>query len=190
MTASILGDAVHFHHNAEAAYSWSERDKPHLILSNSGRDRYNVIGVYCVQTQEFLFIQTPENIQRSTVVELLTALRERHPAPAKVYVILDNARYHHAQDVTAYREASGISLVFLPTYSPNLNVIERLWKLMRKKVFKDRYHATFEHFVAAIKAFLGHLDQYAAERGALLTDNFELLTPAWTAPASPANSQI
>jgi transposase len=117
-------------------------------------------------------------------------LRKRHSAPAKVYVILDNARYHHAKDVTAYCEASGITPVFLPTYSPNLNVIERLWKFIRKKVLKDRYHATFEQFVAAIKAFLGHLDQYAAELATLLTDNFELLTPAWTAPASPANSQI
>lgn len=185
-----FGDAVHFHHNAEAAYSWSERGRPHIILTNSGRARYNVIGVYCVQTQEFLFIQTPDNIHRGTVVELLAALRERHPTPAQVYVILDNARYHHAKDVTAYCEVSGITLVFLPSYSPNLNVIERLWKFMRKKVLKDRYHATFEQFVAAIREFFDHLDRYAEELATLLTDNFEILPAAWSDRAQAANSQI
>lgn len=185
-----FGDAIHLIHNAEAAYSWSERGKPHIILTNSGRARYNVIGVYCVQTQESFFIQTPENINRDTVIELLRVLRERHPASAKVYVILDNARYHHAKDVMAYCEASGVTLVFLPPYSPNLNVIERLWKFLRKKVLKDCYYATFDRFVAAIKDFFDHLERYAEELAALLKDNFEILPPTWTASTQVTNSQI
>jgi len=185
-----FGDAVHFVHNAEAAYSWSERGKPPIILANSGRARYNVIGVYCVQTQEFLFIQTPDNVNRNTLIELLAALREHHPSPAQIYVILDNARYNHAKEVTAHCETSGVTLVFLPTYSPNLNVIERLWKFARKQVLKDHYYPTFKEFVKAIKAFFDHLDQYAQELATLLTDNFEILSPTWTAPVSTANSQI
>ena len=186
-----FGDAAHFVHNAEAAYSWSERGHPHIILTNTGRDRYNVIGVYCVQTQEFLFIQTPDNINRNTVIELLTALRARHPQPAQVYVVLDNARYQHAKDVTRYCETAQVHLVFLPAYSPNLNAIERLWKLARKTLFKDHYYATFDQFVQAIRAFFDHLEQYAKELRTLVSDNFEILAPAWAgALALPANSQI
>ena len=94
-----------------------------------------MIGVYCVQTHESFFIQTPDNINSATVIELLKVLQENHLVSAKIYVILDNARSHHAKDVDSYCELSNIVIVFLPTYSPNLNVIERLWKFLRKKVF-------------------------------------------------------
>jgi len=185
-----FGDAAHFVHNAEATYSWSERGQPHIILANTGRDRYNVIGVYCVQTQEFLFIQTSDNINRNTVIELLTALRSRHPQPAQVFVILDNARYQHAKDVAGYCETAEVQLVFLPTYSPNLNAIERLWKLARKTLFKDHYYATFDQFVQAIREFFDHLERYAKELRTLVTDHFEILDPAWAGLMVPlAKSQ-
>ena len=185
-----FGDAAHFRHNAETTYSWSEVGKPNIIPTNSGRVHYNVIGVYCAQTHESFFIQTPDNINSATVIELLKIIQKNHPASAKVYVILDNARHHHAMNVKAYCESAGITLVFLPTYSPNLNVIERLWKLMRKKVFKDHYYATLDQFVAAIKDFLAHLERYMDELTTLMTDNFEIIPSAWIKSVPIANSQI
>lgn len=185
-----FGDAAHFRHNAETTYSWSEIGEPHIIPTNSGRTHHNVIGVYCAQTHESFFIQTPDNINSAKVIELLKMLREHHPASAKVYVILDNARHHHARDVKAYCESSGIDLVFLPTYSPNLNVIERLWKLVRKKVLKDRYYATLDLFVAAIRDLLEHLERYIDELVTLMTDDFEIIPSAWLNQVPVANSQI
>lgn len=182
-----FADAAHFVHNAEAGYAWSERGKPHIILANSGRSRYNVIGVYCVQTQDFVCIHTPDNINGDTVKDLMTALRQRHPA-GHLYVILDNVRYQHRSDVAEHCQAAGITLVFLPTYSPNLNAIERFWKFLRKKVFKDRYYANVKEFVAAIKEFLQNLANNLDELASLVTDNFEIVPTAWTR-ARPADSQ-
>jgi transposase len=185
-----FGDAAHFRHNAETTYSWSEVGNPHVIPTNSGRTPHNVIGVYCIQTHESFFIQTPDNINSATVIELLKGLQEKHPSPAKIYVILDNARSHHAKDVSLYCASSNIILVFLPTYSPNLNVIERLWKFLRKKVFKDHYYATLDQFVSAIKDFLAHLERYMDELVTLMTDNFEIIPSAWFNSEPVANSQI
>jgi len=178
-----FGDAAHFIHNAEAGYSWSLRGKPHYIPANSGRSRYNVLGVYCVQTQEFLFIPTTDNINRSKVMELLTALRDRHPAPARLYLILDNARYNHAQEVTTHCQQTGITRIFLPSYSPNLNVIERLWQCLREEVLQDHYYATFAQFVAAIRNFLESLGRRLPELATRLTDHFEELPSGWQVAA-------
>lgn len=183
-----FGDAAHFVHNAEAGYAWSERGKPHIILANSGRARHNVIALYCVQTQELVYLDTPENITGDTVKALMTALRERH-ADGRLYVILDNARYQHNKQVLAHCEELGVTVLFLPTYSPNLNAIERFWKFLRKKVLKDHYYATFSEFVTALKEFLTHVGNYLEELASLVTDNFEIVPAGWTASARPANSQ-
>lgn len=179
-----FGDAVHVKHNAEAGYAWSPIGEPHLIPTNSGRQRYNVLGVYCTQTHEHLFILTGENINQDTVIELLQRLRAKHPGDGKIYLVLDNASYNKALRVRAQAQASQIVLKFQPPYSPNLNLIERLWKFMRKKFCKDKYRGTFNEFREKLDAFFANLDQYRTELASLLAENFELVPTVWEAPAS------
>jgi len=179
-----FGDAVHVKHNAEAGYAWSPIGEPHLIPTNSGRQRYNVLGVYCTQTHEHLFILTEENINQDTIIELLQRLRAKHPGEGKIYLVLDNARYNKAWRVRAQAQVSRITLKFLPPYSPNLNLIERLWKFMRKKFCKDKYRGTFAEFCSRLDTFFADLDQYRTELANLLTENFELVPSVWEAPAS------
>jgi len=178
-----FGDAVHVKHNAEAGYAWSLVGEPHPIPTNSGRQRYNVLGVYCTQTHEHLFILTEENINQHTVVRLLHQLRDKHPGDGQIYLVLDNASYNKAHRVRDEAQALRITLKFQPPYSPNLNLIERLWKFMRKKFCKDRYRGTFAEFRARLDAFFASLDQYRAELTSLLTENFELVPSQWQAPA-------
>jgi transposase len=177
-----FGDAVHFKHNAEAGFAWSEVALPHQIPANSGRQRYNVLGAYCIQTHDHLFILTPDNINQEKLVEFLGLLRAKHPNQGQIYLILDNARYHHAQTVQAAARQQRIRLEYLPPYSPNLNPIERLWKFVRKKFFKDRYRDTFAKFCAQLQNFFANLDQYRDELTTLLTENFELLPGGWQPP--------
>ena len=184
-----FGDAAYLVHNAAVGWAWSECGHPHSIAANSGRSRYNVRGVYCVQTQEFLFIQTTENVNKQTVLDLLEKLRQVHPEPARIYLILDNARAHRAQEVADYCAQAGITRFFLPTYSPNLNVIERFWKYLRAEVFQDHYYATFTDFVAAIKHFLEHLKEHRAKLTTLLIDHFESLPAGWKPEPAKAKSQ-
>ena len=88
-----FGDAAHVKHNAEAGYAWSAVGEPHIIPTNSGRQRYNVLGAYCTQTHEHLFILTEDNINQDTVIDLLQQLRVQHPRGARIYLVLDNASY-------------------------------------------------------------------------------------------------
>ena len=177
-----FGDGVHFKHNAEAGYAWSEVGEPHLIPANTGRQRYNVLGAYCLQTHEHLFMLTPDNINQDKLAEFLVFLRAKHPDQGQIYLILDNARYNHAQTVQAAARQQRIRPEYLPPYSPNLNPIERLWKFVRKKFFKDRYRDTFAKFCAQLEEFFANLDQYRNELTTLLTENFELLPEGWQLP--------
>lgn len=178
----FFGDAAHVKHNAEAGYSWSAIAEPHLTPTNSGRQRYNVLGVYCTQTHEHLFILTEDNINQETMIDLLQQLRAKHPPQAKIYLVLDNASYNKAIRVREQAEASQIVLKFQPPYSPNLNLIERLWKFMRKKFCKDKYRSTFAQFESQLDGFFARLDEYRNELSTLLTENFELLPSVWQAP--------
>lgn len=63
---------------------------------------------------------------------------------------MDNARYQRFNKVTEHAAKLGIDILFLPPYSPNLNLIERLWKFIKKKRLYNRYHETFCHFKEAI----------------------------------------
>lgn len=177
-----FGDAMHLKHNAEVGYAWSLVGEPHLIPSNSGRQRINILGAYCTQTHEHVFIITDENINQDKIIELLIELRAKQGENGKIYLVLDNARYNHAKRVKAQAEESKVTLKYQPPYSPNLNLIERLWKFVRKKFNKDKYRATFAIFVSSLREFLANLDQYRADLVTLLREKFETLPEGWQKP--------
>jgi transposase len=178
----FFGDAVHVKHNAEAGFAWSPVGEPHIIPTNSGRKRYNVLGAYCTQTHEHVFILTEDNINQDTVIDLLQRLEDKRPAGAKTYLVLDNASYNKAIRVREQAEASQIVLKFQPPYSPNLNLIERLWKFMRKRFCKDKYRSTFTKFKTQLDDFFADLGGYRNELATLLTEKFELVPSVWQAP--------
>ena len=177
-----FSDGVHLKHNAEAGYAWSLIGEPHLIPTNSGRQRYNILGAYCTQTHEHLFILTEDNLNQETMIELLWRLRAKHPGCGEIYVVLDNVSYNRAIRVAATSLLYQITLKFLPPYSPNLNLIERLWKLMREKFCQDKYRATFAQFRTELETFFANLDQYRSQLVTLLTEKFELIPAVWQAP--------
>ena len=178
----FFGDAVHVKHNAEAGYAWNAVGEPHIIPTNSGRKRYNVLGAYCTQTHEHVFILTEDNINQDTVIELLQKLQDLCPEGAKTYLVLDNASYNKAIRVREQAKASQITLKFQPPYSPNLNLIERLWKFMRKKFCKDKYRSTFAKFKAQLDDFFAGLGKHRNELATLLAEKFELIPSLWHAP--------
>ena len=103
--------------------------------------------------------------------------KEYNDLSKTIYIFLDNAKYNHNNEVKKAAKKLNIKLEFLPPYSPNLNLIERLWKLLKKKVRKDKYYNTFEKFKNAICEFFKNIDQYKAELDSLLTLNFEIIQP-------------
>jgi transposase len=145
-----------------------------LVGVGGGRKRLNILGAYCPDDQEYLDLRvTRDNINGQQFVNLLRLLRASHPEATKFILYLDNARYYHAPVVKEWlARHPEFHLEPLPAYSPNLNLIERLWKLLRKEAF-TRWHKTFEAMEAAVSAVLDHLEDYRAQLTTLMTEKFQ-----------------
>jgi transposase len=170
-------DATHPTHNVRISYVWTKKGRRRHLRSNSGRKRYNILGAYCPLDQEYLDIRGTDNVNGQTLQKLIDKIRARHPEAQRIILILDNARYNHAKIVRAHIEQTHVELMHLPSYSPNLNLIERLWRFLKDKVMTT-YHETFEKFVDEIDKVLDNLEEYTDELATLMTENFEILACA------------
>jgi len=93
--------------------------------------------------------------------------------------VLDNARYQHCALVMDLAKTLNIHLEFLPAYSPNLNLIERLWKFIKKQVLYGKYYGTFQDFHGAINGCLAKIPTEHREKlNSLMTPNFQTFNPA------------
>src|SRR3954452_7906928 len=147
----------------------------HVGVGN-GRKRLNIIGAYCPDDHDYVDLRlTKENITGEQFVKLLEKLRAKHPGTEKFILYLDNARYYSKPCVkewlAAHRE---FRLVPLPAYSPNLNLIERLWKFLRKKAL-SRWHETFEEMQGAVAEVLDRLGDYRDELATPMTERFAIV---------------
>ena len=113
----------------------------------------------------------------AAVMLAVSKLRAANPCK-RLLVVLDNVRYPRARFVQALAQRLRIRLLFLPPYSPNLNLIERFWKFLRKKVTRNTYYATFADFRAAIQRLLANIGTYMDELTTLMTENFQLVGKA------------
>lgn len=164
-------DAAHFVLGAFLGMIWCFSRV--FLKTAAGRQRYSVLGAVDSHSKELITIRTTGNINAEVVIELLDAIRLRHPGIA-ITLVLDNARYQHCSVVKGRASTLGIELLFLPAYSPNLNLIERLWKLVKKRCLTNRYYADFSAFRQAIDACLDRLASTAtAELHSLLSLNFQ-----------------
>jgi transposase len=166
-------DAVHPEHNAMAAYGWLKRGEKREIRTNSGRERLNLHGAINAETLEVTVIES-ESINDDSTIQLLNILENKYAIAATIFVILDNARYHYSRKVQKFLSSSKIKLVFLPSYSPNLNLIERLWKFFKKKVLYNTYYPGIDEFRQACIKFFKHIEQYNNELVSIMNAEFEL----------------
>lgn len=107
------------------------------------------------------------------LIAFLKQLKEQY-GDKPIAIVLDNARYQHCFVVTAFAKSLGIHLLFLPPYSPNLNIIERLWKFTKKQILNARYYDAPPKFHQAINNFFENINQdHNTELQKLLTLNFQ-----------------
>jgi transposase len=95
---------------------------------------------------------------------------------ARGLIMLDNASYNHADPVTRATAELRIQLLYLPTYSPNLNLIERFWRFLKRKIARNRYYTTFAEFRIAVQNVLNNFVAYRDDLTALMTEHFQLFT--------------
>jgi len=159
-------------HLDENTYLDSNAIRHHKELkSNCGRKRVNINGAVDIDTLETVTDFT-KSVNSQSTIRLLKKLEAKHPDAKKIHLIVDNATYYKSKLVKEWLKTSRIKLHFLPGYSPNLNLIERLWKFFKKKILYNEYYETYEEFLAACKNFFRCRTKYRDELRSLLTENF------------------
>lgn len=169
--AVFFVDAAHFVHRAYLGFVWCFTRI--FIPSPSGRKRFNVLGAINAVTKEVVTVTNESYINAGSVVELLVALVDLG-LEIPITIVLDNARYQKCPFVKDVAYFLGIELLYLPSYSPHLNLIERLWKFVRNDCLYSTYYEDFESFKAAISGCLEKANtDHKAKLESLLSWNFQ-----------------
>jgi transposase len=145
-----------------------------FVRAASGRKRYNVLGALDAVTHRLIRVTNFDYINAESVCALLHAVAEA-AVGSPITLVLDNARYQKCALVQGVAESLGIELLYLPGYSPNLNLIERLWRFVRKESLNSTYYEAFEQFTTAIDQCLDGLPTvHKSEMETLLTHEFQM----------------
>jgi transposase len=138
-----------------------------------GRQRLNVLGAGDAVARRLIAVTNTTVVNTETMCEWLRKIAGSGLS-GPITLVLDNARYQRNAIVEALAKELGIRRLFLPSYSPKLNLIERLWKFIKRRALDGRYHPTFAEFQAAIQEVLDGLSTtYAEDLKTLMTLNFQ-----------------
>ena len=169
-------DGMHPSYTGHPAYGWIKKGTDRELRSNHGRANVNINGALSWPDRAVVHLEA-EKITSEAMIALFERLVARHPTAPAINVVLDNASYNRSAAVRAWlaRDGCRIRLVFLPAYAPNLNLIERLWLLLKKTILWNEYYPTFAAFKAAISGFFDNLATHRDKLEALITDNFRFI---------------
>lgn len=144
------------------------------IRAASGRKRYNVLGALHAVSHRLIQVSNHGYINAESVCLLLRAVADAAVPGIPVTLVLDNARYQKCALVEDLAKQLGIELLYLPSYSPNLNLIERVWRFVKAECLRSTYYASYEEFTAAIQGCLDNLPtKHKEAMNSLLTHNFQ-----------------
>ena len=172
-------DAMHPTQATKVSCGWIKKgiDKP--IETTGSRTRLNLLGAIDLKNLAAAHVRRYEKVNSDTIQQFFTELRGNDTTNQRIHIILDGAGYHRAKTVKDKAEALNIELHYLPPYSPNLNPIERLWKVMNEHVRNNRYFSTAKEFREAIdNFFINTLPTLASTLGSRINDHFQVLIPA------------
>ena len=142
-------DEVHFQRHSSLIRMWALKGQQPRVLSPSVRHKVGFFGALNLKTG-CLLTQEASTFNGKTFGDFMHFLIER--TPGKIYLILDNAKWHRARDLKDFFEANRDRLVriFLPPYSPELNPIERVWRITRRQVTHNRYFSSLDDLRIAL----------------------------------------
>ncbi|MGL0930528.1 IS630 family transposase [Vibrio vulnificus] len=176
----LFMDAVHPTQSTKLSYGWIRKGQDKVIETTGSRTRLNIIGALPLQNIGATVTDTYDTINSESIVRFFWKLKKEHyPLEQKVHLVLDGAAYHQSEMVRNAAKVLNIELHYLPPYSPNLNPIERLWKVMNEYTRNNIYFSSKTEFTTAINEFFNvTLPEVAGSLVSRITDNFQILKPA------------
>src|SRR4030042_1067816 len=155
--AAYFGDGSGLVHNVKAEYGWIRKGKDKIIKTNTGRQKMNINGVYNPVTNETICIEQEGTcaVNQESNIKLVDKIKYLHPELTKIYLFMDNAKSNkgklfkeHIKNLNDLK----VEIIYLPAYSPNLNLIERLWKYSKKELL-SKYYDKFMDFKGRVIDF-------------------------------------
>lgn len=167
-------DAVHPEHQTKMAYGWIKKGQRKLMPTTPTQKRVHYLGAVNLVGHRVIY-EEYDTVNGLGVIDFLKIVRKSHATGERIHMIMDNVSYQKSKEVKAIAENLTIELHYLPPYSPNLNPIERLWKIMHEQVTYNQYYQKFREFREAIKHFFRHVGKKKKLLRSRLTDNFQIL---------------
>jgi transposase len=151
----LFGDGVHPTMATKVTHGWIRKGMRKPIATTASRTRMNLMGALDLETMR-LSVKSMETLNSTTMATFFDDLKERYPKAPKIHLILDRGPYNVSAQTQKYAKERGIHLHYLPPYSPNLNPIERCWKIMNEHVRNNQFFASAKEFRESIMHFFNH----------------------------------
>lgn len=144
--------------------------------TSASRTRINLIRAIELGQLSHAQVYDYQRINAESIIDFLTSIRQKYSSARKIHLILDQAGYHRALEVKKAAKELAIQLHYLPPYNPNLNPIERLWKVMNEQVRNNRFFKSPKDFKRALCHFFKNiLPDIAESLNDRINDNFQIL---------------
>ena len=172
--AVVFYDSSHPQFQSHADYGWIKRGKDILLPNHGMRGHVNISGCIDIDSGDVI-VDFPEKVNANSTVKIFKKIESNYSAARSIHIVLDNAAMHKAVIVKDFLNRSKINLVFLPPYSPNLNIMERVWGLLRRKLLGNSFNETYFDFKDGIKNFFRKTLKRKKEEWLLplITEDFE-----------------
>ncbi len=168
-------DSVHPTQATKLSYGWIRTGKTKYVGTTASRTRLNIVGAIRLGCIAEAITSQYETINAKSIIDFMSKIRSQYDSKT-IHVILDRSGYHRASLVAEKAAALNIKLHFLPPYSPNLNPIERLWKVMNEKARNNRFFKSAKDFKEAINNFFDEiLPRIGKDLNGRINDNFQML---------------
>ena len=165
-------DGTHPTHNTRSTYAWIKKGKRLEQLTVSGRARVNINGLLNAHDVTDVIAHECPSVDSDFTIALYKAALGKHPEAESIYIITDNARYYLSKKLREWVEGTKIKQIFLTPYSLNLNLIERVWKFLRKKIINTKFYRTKHEFRDAVLKSFDNIASYRTRVG--VASNSEL----------------
>lgn len=175
----LFYDPVHQLHNTINGKCWQEKGEKNTIVleSNTGRKRISILGALNPINQQLTSIIVEGMVDKEITKIALKNIRETYNDDKEIVIIMDNAAYNRSYLVQEYAKELNIKIIYLPPYSPNLNLIERIWKFLKSKL-KNKYIEKYEDFKLWINDFCKNFSKYKNEVKKLISNKIQIIKAA------------